>query len=122
MLKLVLLQDAGNDGGQNFGLSSVSVLSGQYIGLRVCLHSVSMFGYNDIVQPAGHALEAAVCTDAGFFLFLRAVTQLPPVFRLNNALLCYDLACLVLLEDLSELFQLLLTYNRLGRHGFKFWI
>ena len=75
-----------------------------------------MFTDNDIVQPTGHAGEAAILSNLGLFLFLNGITQLPPVFRCNNAVLCRCLACFVLFQCLGELQQLFRANSLCNRY------
>ena len=114
--ELVLLQHTRDDGSQLLCLCLVGFFTGQNVGFGISLDRICVFGHDDIVQPTGLALETYICGGILLCLF-DIVTQLPPVFAGEDALLGALLTGSVVLQHLQELFGSFSVYRQASRQG-----
>ena len=106
LLKGVLLQDHGQDLGEDARLGPVVGLAREDVRLGVGVHGVGVLGDDHVVQPPGYGLKAVGSLMA--FSLLGAVAELPPVFRRHGAPLDAGLPGLVLLQNPRKFRQPLL--------------
>ena len=100
LLEAVLLQDDGQNLGEDLRLLPVIRLPGEDGGAGKGVHGVGVLGDDHVVQPAADRLKARV--PVGRAPLLGGVSELPPVFGGHGAPLDAGLSGLVLLQDGRE--------------------